>query len=177
LPGAESNGLIIVYTGNGKGKTTAALGAALRALGHGKKVHVAYFMKGESPYGEQIAMSKLPNITFSKFGRKGFVDPENVTPEDRQEAQKSLLAAKEAALGGNYGLVILDEINVAVAWNLLEVETVINLIDNKPANVDIILTGRYADQKLIERADLVTEMLEIKHPYARGEGAKKGIDY
>jgi cob(I)alamin adenosyltransferase len=169
--------LIIVYTGNGKGKTTAALGAALRALGHGKKVHIAYFMKGPSPYGEQVTMSKLPNITFSKFGRKGFVDPDNVTSKDQEEAYKSLLAAQEAVLSGNYGLVILDEINIAVAWNLLEVEAVINLIDNKPSNVDIILTGRYADQLLIAKADLVTEMLEIKHPYAQGTGAKKGIDY
>jgi cob(I)alamin adenosyltransferase len=101
LLGADCNELIIVYTGNGKGKTTAALGAALRALGHGKKVHIVYFIKGSGPNAEQVAMSKLPDISFSRFGKKGFVDPDNVTPEDREEAQKSFLAAQEAVVSGN----------------------------------------------------------------------------
>lgn len=169
--------MVLIFTGNGKGKTSAAMGVALRALGHGKRVHIAFFMKSTCSNGEQVAMSKLPNVAFSRFGPQRFVDPNNVTPEDKEEAKKSLSAAREAVLSGDYGLVILDEINIATAWNLVDVEAVIELIDKKPADVDIILTGRYADQKLIERADLVTEMKEVKHPYARGALARKGIDY
>jgi len=177
VPGAENKGLVLIYTGNGKGKTSAAMGAAVRAVGHGKRVHIVYFMKGNSPYGEQVALSSLPNVTFSRFGLTKFVDPDNVTPEDKEEALKSLSAAHQAMLSGNYDLVILDEVNIAAAWKLLETDKVIELIDSKPADVDLILTGRYADQKLIERADLVTEMKEIKHPYASGTKARKGIDY
>ncbi|MFC1998902.1 cob(I)yrinic acid a,c-diamide adenosyltransferase [Chloroflexota bacterium] len=177
MPGAQNKGLVLVYTGNGKGKTSAAMGAALRALGHGKRVHIVYFMKGSSPYGEQVAMSSLPNITFSRFGLQKFVDPDNVTPEDKEEALKSFSAAYQATVSGKYDLVILDEVNIAAAWKLVEIDEVIELIDSKPANVDLILTGRYADQKLVEKADLVTEMKEIKHPYASGIKAKKGIDY
>jgi cob(I)alamin adenosyltransferase len=177
VPGTESKGLVLIFTGNGKGKTSAAMGVALRSLGHGKKVHIVYFMKGARLSGEQIALSKLPNVAFSKFGLQRFVDPNNVTPEDKEEAKKSLAAAREAVLSGNYDLVILDEINIAAAWKLVDVGAVVELIDKKPADVDIILTGRYADQKLIDRADLVTEMEEIKHPYTSGTSARKGIDY
>ena len=177
MPGAEKKGLVLIYTGNGKGKTSAAMGAAVRAAGHGKRVHIVYFMKGNSPYGEQVALSSLPNVSFSRFGLTKFVDPDNVTPEDKEEALKSLSAARQAMLSGNYDLVILDEVNIAAAWKLLETDKVIELIDSKPADVDLILTGRYADQKLIEKADLVTEMKEIKHPYASGTKARKGIDY
>ena len=177
MSGAESEGLVLVFTGNGKGKTSAAIGVALRALGHGKRVHIVYFMKGNTPYGEQVAMSNLPNVTFSRFGSQKYVDPNNITPEDKEEASKSLSAAQQAAFSGNCDLVILDEVNIAAAWKLIEIDRVIELIDNKPADVDLILTGRYADQKLIDRADLVTEMKEIKHPYANGTKARKGIDY
>ncbi|MFC1978520.1 cob(I)yrinic acid a,c-diamide adenosyltransferase [Chloroflexota bacterium] len=169
--------MVLVFTGNGKGKTSAAMGVALRALGHGKRVHIVYFMKGDSPNGEQLAMSNISNVTFSRFGLQKYVDPSNITPEDKEEASKSLSAARQAVPSGNYDLVILDEVNIAAAWKLLEIDEVIELIDNKPADVDLILTGRYADQKLIDRADLVTEMKEVKHPYASGTTAKKGIDY
>ena len=169
--------MVLIYTGNGKGKTSAAMGTALRALGHGNKVHVVYFMKGTSPSSEQAVLSELPNITFSRFGLARYVDPKNVTPEDKEEALKSLSAAYEAVVNGNYDLVILDEINVAAAWKLVEIDGIIELIDKRPAHVDLILTGRYADQRLIDRADLVTEMQEIKHPYASGSPAKSGIDY
>lgn len=177
VSGAESKGLVLVFTGNGKGKTSAAMGVALRALGHGKRVHIVYFMKGGSPYGEQVALSNLSNVVFSRFGLQEYVDPKNITPEDKEEASKSFSAARQAVLSGNYDLVILDEVNIAAAWKLIDIDRVTELIDNKPANVDLILTGRYADQKLIDRADLVTEMKEIKHPYASGAIAKKGIDY
>ena len=173
----EAKDLVLIYTGNGKGKTSAAMGTALRALGHGNKVHVVYFMKGTSPSSEQAALSGLPNITFSRFGLARYVDPKNVTPEDKEEASKSLEAAHKAVMSGNYDLVILDEVNVATAWKLIEIDGIIELIDKKPAHVDLILTGRYADQRLIDRADLVTEMQEIKHPYASGSPAKSGIDY
>ena len=169
--------MVLIYTGNGKGKTSAAMGTALRALGHGNKVHVVYFIKGTGPSSEQTALSGLPNITFSRFGVARYVDPENVTPEDKEEASKSLKAAHEAVMSGNYDLVILDEVNVAAAWKLIEIDSIIELIDNKPAHVDLILTGRYADRRLMDRADLVTEMQEIKHPYASGSPAKSGIDY
>ena len=177
MPGAEPKGLVEVYTGNGKGKTSAAMGAALRAMGHGQRVHIVYFMKGGYPYGEQTAMAQLPNVTFSRFGGPNFVDPKNVTEDERREAKKALLAAREAVLSGDYDLVILDEVNVAVAWKLLELDEVINLIDERPEKVELILTGRYADPKLVKLADLVTEMLDIKHPYTSGVVARRGIDY
>lgn len=177
MPGEEPKGLVEVYTGNGKGKTSAAMGVALRAIGHGQRVHIVYFMKGSYPYGEQSAMSKLPNITFSRFGHQSFVDPKNVTPGEKEEAQKALLAAREAVLSGDYDLVILDEVNVAIAWKLLELDDVVDLINKKPEKVELILTGRYADAKLVKLADLVTEMLDIKHPYDSGVAARRGIDY
>ena len=176
MPAAESEGLVLVFTGNGKGKTSAAMGVALRAIGHDKKVHIVYFMKGDSPYGEQVAMSKLPNISFSRFGTREFVDPRNITSEDKEKASKSLSTARQAAQSGNYDLVILDEVNIAAAWKLVDTDEVIQLIDEVNTDVDLILTGRYADQKLIDRADLVTEMKEVKHPYSGGTMAKKGID-
>ena len=170
-------GLVEIFTGNGKGKTTAALGVALRALGHNLRVHIIYFMKGSFPYSEQQALAQLPNISFSSFGQDYFVDPANVKPEEKEEARKGLEKAREVIHSGNYDLVILDEINVAVGWKLLEVDEVLELIKNKPKNVELILTGRYADPTLIDSADLVTEMVNIKHPYDRGIEARGGIDY
>lgn len=177
MPDADNRGLVEVYTGNGKGKTTAAMGVALRAIGSDKKVYIIYFMKGSQSYGEQIALSKLPNCTFSRFGLDSFVDPENVTNDDKEEAQKAFLKAQEVIYSNNYDLVILDEINIAVAWKLLDVNDVIRMISMKPEKVELILTGRYADSRLINLADLVTEMVEIKHPYTKGIQARQGIDY
>ena len=134
-------------------------------------------MKGGYPYSEQQALAKLPNISFSTFGQDYLVDPANIKPEEKEQARKGLEKAREVINSGNYDLVILDEINVAVGWKLLEVDEVLELIKNKPKNVELILTGRYADARLIESADLVTEMVKIKHPYDRGIPARKGIDY
>jgi len=173
----SDQGLVEIFTGDGKGKTTAALGVALRALGHNLRVHIIYFMKGNYPYREQRALAKLPDISFSTFGQDYFVDPANVKPEEKEEARRGLEKAREVIHSGNYDLVILDEINVAVGWKLLEVDKVLELIKNKPKNVELILTGRYADAKLVESADLVTEMVKIKHPYDRGIEARGGIDY
>jgi len=170
-------GLIEIFTGNGKGKTSAALGAVLRAVGHGLRAHIVYFMKGDYPYGEQKVFSRLPNISFARFGQKGFVDPAKVKSEDKEQARRALEEARRAVLSNEYDLVVLDEVNVAIAWKLVDVEEVIELIKQKPEKVELILTGRYADDKLIELADLVTEMVEIKHPYQKGIPARKGIEY
>ena len=170
-------GLVEIFTGNGKGKTSAALGVVLRASGHGLRVHIVYFMKGNYPYGEQKVLPRLPNISFKTFGQEEFVDPANVKPEEREQARQALKEAQKAVLCGEYDLVVLDEVNVAVAWKLVDLEEVIELIKKKPENVELVLTGRYADEKLIELADLVTEMTEVKHPYQKGITSRRGIDY
>lgn len=176
-PEPQLRGLVQVFTGDGKGKTSAALGIVLRALGHDKRVYIAYFMKGDYPYGERHVLSQLPNVHFASFGGIGFIDPSNIKPEDREQAKQALAAAREAVLSGNYDLVVLDEVNLAAAWRLVEVDEVIRLINDKPQNVELVLTGRHADAKLIQLADLVTEMLKIKHPYDKGVMARKGLDY
>ncbi len=170
-------GLVQIFTGDGKGKTSAAIGAVIRALGHGLRVYIVFFMKGDYPYGERNILSQLPSVTVDSFGSEGFVDPANVKPEDREQAKKALAAARKAMLEGNYDLVVLDEVNVAVAFKLVEVDEVLKLIDDKPEGVELILTGRRADSKLVQSADLVTEMLKIKHPYDEGVAARGGIEY
>lgn len=173
----NSKGMVQVFTGNGKGKTSAALGAVLRALGHGLKVYIVFFMKGKYSYGEFTTLSKLPNVNIASFGFSSLTDPENIKPEEIEQAKLALSAAREAMLSGNYDLVVLDEVNVAVAWKLVKLDEVVRLINDKPHNVELILTGRYADTKLIELADLVTEMVNLKHPYDKGVLARKGIEY
>lgn len=170
-------GLVQIFTGNGKGKTTAAMGAVVRAAGHGFKVMVVSFMKGVYDYGEYKTLSKIPNVEISLFGFRHLIDPSNVKPEEKEEAGKALAKAREAMLSGEYDLVVLDEVNVALSYNLIEVGEVIRLIDDKPPGVELILTGRYVDNGLIERADLVTEMVKVKHPYDKGIKARKGIEY
>ena len=173
----NSRGLVQIFTGEGKGKTSAALGVVIRALGQGLRVYIVFFMKGDYPYGERLILSKLPNVTMASFGSLEFVDPANIKPEEIEQARQALAAAREAMLSGSYDLVVLDEVNVAVAWKLVELDDVIRLIDDKPPNVELILTGRKADIKLVQRADLVTEMLKIKHPYDEGVMAREGIEY
>jgi cob(I)alamin adenosyltransferase len=179
-PGREDEtrrGLVEIYTGEGKGKTTAALGTAIRALGHGLRVYIAFFLKGDYPYGERNILSHLPNVTFASFGTLNFIDPEHITEEERREAALALEAARQAIMSGEYELVIMDEINLAVHWKLISLEEVVKLIRDKPEKVELILTGRYADEKLIRLADLVTECLSIKHPYDAGIQARPGIEY
>ena len=166
-----------VFTGDGKGKTSAAMGAVVRALGHGLKVYIAYFMKGDYLYGERNILSQLPNVTQENFGSEQFIDPQNVKPEEKEQAQKALAAARKAVLSGNYDLVVLDEVNLAVSFGLLELDEVLKLLKGRPEGVELILTGRRADSKLVQSADLVTEMLKIKHPYDEGVGAREGIEY
>jgi cob(I)alamin adenosyltransferase len=170
-------GLVYVFTGDGKGKTSAALGIALRAAGHGLRTHITFFMKGEYPYGEQKTLGLLPNISVARFGSLEFVDPANVKPEEKEQARLALENARIAAQNGQFDLVILDEVNVAAAWKLIGVGDVLRFIKEKPENVDVILTGRHADPQVIAIADLVTEMKEIKHPHQRGIPSRKGIDY
>jgi cob(I)alamin adenosyltransferase len=170
-------GLVQIFTGDGKGKTSAALGVAIRAVGHGLRVHITFFMKGDYPYGEQSVLALLPKITVARFGQREFVDPANVRPDEKEQARQALEDARQAVFSGEYDLVIMDEINVAAAWKLIDVDEVIQLIRGKPEDVELILTGRYADKRVIEIADLVTEMKEIKHPYRMGLLSRKGIDY
>jgi cob(I)alamin adenosyltransferase len=173
----NNKGMVQIFTGNGKGKTSAALGAIIRALGHGLKAYIVFFMKGKYPYGEFSTLSKLPNVDVDSFGLRCLTDRANINPEEIEQAKLAMSAAREAMLSGNYNLVVLDEVNVAVNFKLIELDEVVRLIGDKPRNVELILTGRYADARLIELADLVTEMVKIKHPYDKGVKARKGIEY
>ena len=165
-----------VYTGNGKGKTTASLGLALRAVGRGLNVCVFQFIKGGGPYGEHLIAEKLaPFFTIIQTGQPGWVNTKDIT-EDRRIAQDALLQAKALLTSGKYDLFICDEINGAVGFGLIDVEQVLELISLKPEKVELVLTGRNAHEKVIEAADLVTEMREIKHYYKAGVPARTGIE-
>ena len=172
-----SKGYVQVYTGDGKGKTTAALGLALRAAGHGMRTYVGQFMKGQH-YGELEALRDHPHITIEQYGDVRCIRREEVTPEHVAQAQRGLERAREAmlALRGQYDIVVLDEVNVAIWFGLLAVEEVLTFLDQKPEYVEVILTGRRAPQELIERADLVTEMREVKHYYQQGVASRDGIE-
>ncbi|MEE9616636.1 MAG: cob(I)yrinic acid a,c-diamide adenosyltransferase [Anaerolineae bacterium] len=164
-----------VYTGNGKGKTTAALGLALRASGHGMHTYVGQFMKGQ-PYGELDALRDHPHITIEQYGDVRCIRREEVTPEHVAQAQRGLERAREAMLSGQYDIVVLDEINVTIWFGLLTVEEVLAFLDKQPEHVEVILTGRRAHPELVERADLVTEMREVKHYYQQGVLAREGVE-
>ncbi|HIE06049.1 MAG TPA: cob(I)yrinic acid a,c-diamide adenosyltransferase [bacterium (Candidatus Stahlbacteria)] len=168
--------IVQVYTGDGKGKTTAALGLALRALGHGLKILMIQFMKGSEEYGEVRSAKKIDGLNIEQYGRPDFVNPEKPDPEDIELAQKGLKRAEEAIRSNKYNLIILDEINVAVDFGLITEEDVLDLI-KKRGEVELVLTGRYATQKIIEAADLVTEMKEVKHYFKDGIKSRKGFDY
>jgi cob(I)alamin adenosyltransferase len=171
------NGLVQVYTGNGKGKTTAAFGLALRAVGRGLKVYVIQFIKGGFDYGELYVVDKLPNLELRAFGRGKFIKEKPAGKEDVKLAEEALALAEAVVKSGEYDIVILDEINVALHLRLIKTEKALELIKNRPKHVEIILTGRYAQNEIIEAADLVTEMKEVKHPFNKGYQARKGIEY
>jgi len=173
----KDKGYIQVYTGNGKGKTTAALGLALRAAGYGRRVYFGQFLKGQN-YGELISVRKLaPLITIEQFGRKGFIHvTENPDDEDIARAKKGLQTCLKAMLSRKYSIIVFDEINVALRFHLLSEKEVHDVLDQKPEEVEVVLTGRYAPPSLIKRADLVTEMKEKKHYYAKGVRARLGIE-
>jgi cob(I)alamin adenosyltransferase len=169
-------GCVQVYTGNGKGKTTASLGLALRAVGRGLKVCVFQFIKGGGPYGEQMLAGKLaPLFTIIQTGRPGWVNTKDIS-EDRRIAQEALVRAQELLNSGEYDLFICDEINGAVGFGLIDVDQVLKLIAGKPKKVELVLTGRNAPEQVIEVADLVTEMREVKHYYKAGVPARTGIE-
>jgi cob(I)alamin adenosyltransferase len=174
-------GLIQVYTGNGKGKTTASLGLAFRACGHGFRVCMIQFMKDNTEYGEFKSSTNLPGFTLLQVGRNDFVNLENPEAIDKKLAQDGWDVAKSVIISGNYDIVILDEINVAIACELINVNAVVSFLTKdckaltkKP---EIILTGRYAPPQIIEIAHLVTEMQEIRHNYSKGMEARQGIEF
>ncbi len=180
MSGSKQKGLIIVYTGPGKGKTTASLGAAFRAVGQGMKVLMVQFIKGSWHYGELDAAKMLgeDKIKLLPMGR-GFVKvgAEKPDPEDVRLVEQAWEFASEKMRSSEYDLVILDEINYAISYKMLDPDRVVEALRQKPEMVHVILTGRNAHPKIVEVADLVTEMREVKHPYQKGIEAQRGIDY
>ncbi len=176
---AHDRGYIVVLTGNGKGKTTSALGMAVRAVGQGLKVAMLQFLKGSWKYGELETAKRLaPDFVIRPLG-EGFVhvNPEDPDPKDVECARRAWEVCKEALFSGEYDMVIFDEINVAISYGLLPVEEVVTTLADRPPEVHVVLTGREAHPKILELADLATEMTEVKHPYATGVTARKGIEY
>lgn len=169
-------GFVHIYTGNGKGKTTAAIGLGIRATGEGLKVYMIQFMKGRR-YSEIDALENIKDFTVIQFGRDEFVSKENPEQIDIDLARKGFEHAKEIIKNGEHDLIILDEINVAVDFKLIPLKDVLKLMDEKPEKVEIVLTGRYVHPDMVKQADLVSEILEIKHPYQNGIQSRKGIDW
>ena len=172
-------GLIIVFTGNGKGKTTAAMGQALRAIGQGLKVLMIQFIKGTWVYGELESIKRLdPDLVIRPLG-KGFIRSKSKLDDNKaiENINQSWEQAENEILSDKYDMVILDEINYVIDFGLLPVDKMLTLLEKKPNRLHIILTGRNAHEKVIERADLVTEMVEIKHQYTKGIKAQKGIEF
>jgi len=172
----EKIGLIHVYTGNGKGKTTAALGLGLRACGNGLRVHMIQFMKGRR-YSEIDAIEKIPLFSVKQFGRDEFVNKKQPEQIDIDLAIKGFHYAQQVMNEKNYDVIILDEINVAIDYDLIPLQDVLTFLDEKPEHLELILTGRYAHPEIVKRADIVSEILEIKHPYQQGIPSRKGIDW
>jgi cob(I)alamin adenosyltransferase len=170
-------GLVQVYTGDGKGKTTAAIGLAMRAIGKGLKVFMVQFLKGRA-YGEVATSRMLPDsFTLVQSGLDTFVKKGEPTEEDLRLAHEGLELARKAIMSGDWDIVILDEVSVAVELGVLKVAEVLPLIDERPTTVELVLTGRYAPAEFCERADLITEMKKIKHCYDAGVGMREGIEF
>ena len=169
-------GYVQVYTGKGKGKTTAALGLALRAAGAGLPVYIAQFAKA-APSSELAALQRFSDlITVQQFGRPSLIKG-RPTDEDIAAARRGLTQARQALTSGRYRVLILDEANIATHFNLFSADDLLALVDARPDNVELIITGRSADQRILARADLVTEMREVKHYFQNGLPARPGIDY
>ena len=176
----KKKGLLIVYTGDGKGKTTAALGMTVRAAGYNWKIGIFQFVKGSWKYGELEGLKKLsPNVELEVLGAGfvGIVDDDKPIEEHRRVAKEAMEIVGQRISSGIYDLVILDELNVAVSLGLVTQDEVETIVNNKPDDLSLVITGRGASQWLIDQADLVTEMKEIKHPYQKGILAQKGIDF
>ncbi len=176
----KEKGLLIVYTGNGKGKTTAALGMTVRAVGYDWKICIIQFIKGSWKYGELDGIKRLaPNVELEVLGEGfvGIVDDDKSFEEHRKAARKALERVREVISSGKYNLVILDELSVAVSLGVITPDELKKVITAKPDNLHLVITGRGASKWLIDQADLVTEMKEIKHPYQKGILAQKGVDF
>lgn len=171
-----AKGYIHVYTGDGKGKTTSSLGLAMRAAGAGNRVAIIQFMKGRR-YSEIDTAELIPGIEIFQHGRDEFVSKEDPEQIDIDLARKGFEHAMEIVNGGEYDMVILDEINVALDFKLLPIDEVMELIRNRPVHVEMVLTGRNAPAQIMEEADLITEMREVKHFYQQGVEARKGIEF
>lgn len=176
-----NRGYIHIITGNGPGKTTSAFGLGFRAAGHGLKVHIIQFLKSGwhgTQYGEVKTASKIKNIIVSQFGSGKFfrLKDEKIIEKDLEIVQKGFEFSKKVINGGNFDLVVLDEILVAVYFGLIKISSVIDLLKNKPSNVELVLTGRYAPKKLFRFADYISEIKEIKHPYPKKEKGRIGIE-
>ena len=170
-------GFVQIYTGNGKGKSTAAIGQAVRAAGFGLKTYIAQFMK-EYPYSELISLKHLSEwITIEQFGGDAFVYKKELPGEaELEKAGSGLSVAREKMFSGDYDIIILDEAIVAIYFKLVTIENLVEFIRLKPKNIELILTGRYCPEELIELADLVTEMKEVKHYYQKGITSRRGIE-
>ncbi len=176
----SQKGFVIVYTGGGKGKTSAALGLVLRAGGYNHKVCMVQFVKGSWHYGELDSAKRLApefELVTAGEGFVGILDDKSPREEHVKAANDTLAISREKIMSGKFDVVILDEINYAVQLELLKLGDVTDLIKSKPAELDLVLTGNHAAEEVIELADLVTEMKEIKHPFKSGIKAKKGIDF
>lgn len=169
--------LVHVYTGDGKGKSSTAFGLALRAWGHGLRVLIIQFIKHTEYSGEFKAVQRLEGIDLRQFGTGKFIGPERITLEDVAAASEGLQYAREMLSGGVYDLVILDELNLAIYFGLINVKDAVDAIKARKPWVEVVVTGRKAPPEMIEAADYVTEMVEIKHPFSRGIPARKGIEY
>jgi len=169
-------GLIQVYTGHGKGKTTAALGLSLRMAGQGGRVAFIQFMKGWDFYGEIEGLKSIPGLRHERTGTPDYVYRGQESPVDRAEARRGLDLARECLAGG-YDLVVLDELNVVLDYGLLDLEAAMQVLRSRAPHVEVVVTGRGAPEVLVAEADLVTEMKELRHPYAKGVVSRRGIDY
>lgn len=172
----KTKGRIIIHTGDGKGKTTAALGTVFRALGHGQKVCVIQFIKGQGKYGERILAEKLENLDWHICG-KGFVFKKENVEEDRKIAEEGFRLAAEIIASDRYDLVVLDELTYLPAFDFLAAEKIVETLRTKPERVNIIITGRKAPPELVEIADTVSEVRVVKHAYQQGIKAQKGIEF
>ncbi len=172
------HGMLQVYTGNGKGKTTAAIGQAIRAIGCGFKVYMIQFMKGKTNYGElEIARKLKPYFVIKQYGRPDFVDKEKPANIDIRLAKNALRESRKILASGKWDMVILDEINVALDYKLISLKEVIELIKSRPNNIELVFTGRDAPEEILKLADLVSEIKEIRHPYQKRTPQRVGIEY
>ena len=170
-------GIACIFTGNGKGKTTSAIGMAMRFVGYGKKVVIIQFLKGRET-GELLLKKRLPDLEIVQFGSEDFVDLKNPSKEDITQAREALFYAKRLMTRAyRPDLLVLDEVNVALSAGMVEEKDVIELMDKLPDKTNLVLTGRGATKMMIEKADLVTEMKDLKHPFKKGRKAEKGIEF